>query len=84
MESETAVQALMTWVASHARGQNREQIQAQDFLMKDGYIDSLGMMSLIAYVESLLGTEIPDDLMSFDNFESVQKIEAVFFRGSAT
>lgn len=81
MDKQHAIQHLMEWVLANARG-DRQSLRAEHLLMKEGYIDSLGMMSLIAKVEQLLGREIPDELMSFDNFDSVRKIGDVFFARS--
>lgn len=78
MNKQDATQHLKEWVLTHARGERRSLL-AEHLLMKEGYIDSLGMMSLITHVEQLLGHEIPDELMSFDNFESIQKIADIFF-----
>ncbi len=84
MHRQIVLQGLMDWLATSARGQNPGRVREDCLLMKEGYIDSLGMMSLISYVETLLNREIPDELMSFENFESVQKIMAVFFPETAS
>jgi len=82
MDKDTISRNLTDWIFANARGHNKESIREDHMLMEKGYLDSLGVMSLIAYVETLLGHEIPDELMSFENFESMQKIKHVFFEGS--
>lgn len=79
----SAANLLMEWVGANVRRDGNAGVLAEDLLMKDGILDSLGMMSLIAYVETLLGREIPDELMAFENFESIAKIQSLFFSGDA-
>lgn len=79
MSEATTQKLLQDWVITNGRANISRGIGKEDLLMSTGILDSLGMMSLISYVEALLGREIPDELMSFDNFESIQKIQSVFF-----
>jgi acyl carrier protein len=81
MKEQEIEQLLKNWVATNGRRGRDDDVDGEELLMEAGVLDSLGMMSLISYVETLLGSEIPDELMSFDNFESIQKIHSVFFEG---
>lgn len=81
MIEQRAVGALLlAWVRSRTKSECADEINEDSLLTKHEILDSLEMMSLISYVETLLESEIPDELMSFDNFESVQKIQSVFFQ----
>ena len=54
-----------------------------DSLMENGVIDSTGILELIQFVEELLGTEIPDEDVTPDNFDSVNRISRYIARKSA-
>jgi acyl carrier protein len=43
-------------------------------LFEDGWIDSLKILKLIAYVELLTGLEIPDEEVVMKNFRTVNTI----------
>jgi acyl carrier protein len=45
-----------------------------DSLMDNGVVDSTGILELIQFVEDLLETEIPDEEITPDNFDSVNRI----------
>jgi acyl carrier protein len=47
-------------------------------LFADGLLDSLSILHLIARVEELTGTPVPDHLVVMRNFQSVETITAVF------
>lgn len=49
-------------------------LEAQDDLLGDGILDSLGMMKLILFIETQLNTKIPPQDMIIENFMSVEHI----------
>lgn len=51
-----------------------EQLEAQDDLLGDGILDSLGMMKLILFIETEFDTKVPPQDMVIENFMSVQHI----------
>jgi acyl carrier protein len=47
-------------------------------LFADGWIDSLSILKLIAYLELITGREIPDEEIVMKNFETVNTIAERF------
>ena len=47
-------------------------------LLFDGLIDSIRVLDLIAFVESSLGTTIPDEKIRLENFRNVRAIGEAF------
>ncbi len=43
-------------------------------LFEDGWIDSLSILKLIAFIELMTGREIPDEQVVMENFQSVNQI----------
>ncbi len=54
--------------------QNEEQIDAQDDLLGEGILDSLGMMKLILFIETEFKTKVPPQDMTIENFMTVNDI----------
>ncbi len=79
MEHIEILTELKRWVVSQGRVRDESQFKLDSNLMEEGYLDSLGLMSLVAYVEGKIGAEISEKQMSFSSFESLQKIYEVFF-----
>ena len=48
-------------------------------LVQEGWIDSLGLMSLISHVEDLLGRPLNDEEMRMGNFVSIDSIVRALF-----
>ena len=48
-------------------------------LFEAGYIDSLGLIRLILFVETLRGAPVEGDLMRPQNFDSLHRIVQTFF-----
>lgn len=51
-----------------------EELEAQDDLLGDGILDSLGMMKLILFIESEFDTKVPPQDMIIENFMTVNHI----------
>jgi len=51
-----------------------EELDANDDLLGDGILDSLGMMKLILFIETEFDTKIPPQDMIIENFMSVSHI----------
>ena len=49
-------------------------VHADSLLFEDGYINSLRVLDLIAFVESALGRKIPDRAIKLANFRSIRAI----------
>lgn len=52
-----------------------EELDAQDDLLGDGILDSLGMMKLILFIETEFNTKVPPQDMVIENFMTVSHIE---------
>jgi acyl carrier protein len=75
--------ALRQWILDAGGHADDGMLQTDTHLVDAGYIDSLGLISLILHVERLRGAPIADAQMSMQNFVSIEKIEQTFFRGSS-
>ncbi len=51
-----------------------DELEAQDDLLGDGILDSLGMMKLILFLETEYNTKVPPQDMVIENFMTVQHI----------
>lgn len=49
-------------------------------LFRDGLIDSIRILKLIAWTEHATGARIPDEMIRMDHFESVSRIAETFVR----
>lgn len=45
-------------------------------LFESGYVDSVGVVELIAFIEDTFAVEIPDDLLLSDSFTTIDGIAA--------
>lgn len=57
----------------------KEPLKAKSKLFEDGYIDSMKILDLIAYVEKKIGKRIDDGEMVMSNFATVKQISDKFF-----
>lgn len=53
-----------------------EQIESNENLLADGVVDSLGMMRLVAFVQEKVGTSIPPQDLTLENFRTVDAISS--------
>ena len=51
-----------------------EEIEETTPLISSGLIDSLSVVSLVAFIDKKFGVKIPDEKGTVDNFETVNKI----------
>jgi 2-hydroxymuconate-semialdehyde hydrolase len=51
-----------------------EEIEENTPLISSGLIDSLSVVSLVAFIDKKFGVKIPDEKGTVDNFETVNKI----------
>jgi acyl carrier protein len=78
---EKPIWALRRWVIESAGRTDDGALQPDTDLMEEDYIDSLGLISLIVFVENLRGTPIDEKDMSAKNFVSLRQIQKAFFAG---
>ena len=55
-------------------GREGAQVTAHDDLLGSGLVDSMGMMSLIAFIENHFSIKIPPQEMTIENFGTVADI----------
>lgn len=51
-----------------------EEIDENTPLMSSGLIDSLSIVSLVAFIDKKYGVKIPDEKGTVENFETITKI----------
>jgi 2-hydroxymuconate-semialdehyde hydrolase len=51
-----------------------EEIDETTPLISSGLIDSLSIVSLVAFIDKKFGVKIPDEKGTVDNFETINKI----------
>ena len=56
-------------------GRNGLQLAPEDDLLGSGLIDSMGMMSLVAFVENQFELKVPPEDITIENFINVEAIE---------
>lgn len=57
-------------------GRNEIEISPEDDLLGSGLIDSMGMMSLIAFIEKEFKFKVPPEDMVIEHFITVEAISA--------
>lgn len=55
-------------------------IAADEDLLGSGLLDSLSVMSLVHFIESDLGVDVPPEDVTIENFETLAAIEAYIER----
>jgi acyl carrier protein len=72
---------IRSFIASELlRGQQDQQLANEDPLIESGIIDSMGIMSLLAFLEREFSIEIPGDDLIPENFASIKAIAALVER----
>jgi acyl carrier protein len=65
-------------------GDGRERtIAADEDLLGGGLVDSLGMMSLVYFIEQELGIDVPAEDVTIENFQTLEAIDAYLARRRA-
>lgn len=49
-------------------------------LFEQGYVDSVGLIELLAFIESDLGVEVPDEELASDEFMTIEGMARVLER----
>lgn len=75
LSKEQIITALTSYLIEHVLAPNGiHEIAPDDDLLEDGLIDSLGVMHLLAYIQSELGFEVPPENVTVENFISIQAL----------
>jgi len=69
VKSADALSDFLDWLNSRF-GKGGTPIEEDTLLFEDGRIDSMGVLNLVAWVESVSGATIPDRLIRIDHFET--------------
>jgi len=57
-----------------------DDVGAEESFLANGIIDSLGVLHLVAFVEGVIGTKVPDTDLLPENFDSVARVCAYIER----
>jgi acyl carrier protein len=49
-------------------------------LFEDGYVDSIGLTELLAFIEDEFGIEVPDDELASDEFMTIDGMAGILDR----
>ena len=79
MTEQEILQQTFDYLAQN-NGGDQAAFTADDRLLENGIIDSLGLLDLVAFLERSFAIAVDDDDVSLDNFETVRSI-AVFVAG---
>lgn len=78
MTPEPLLDELVAWLNDRFAHED-EPITPESRLFAEAWIDSIGVLLLIAWVERALGKAIPDRMIRIDYFESALTISERFF-----
>jgi acyl carrier protein len=71
---------LVDWLNRHHCPEGTS-IDRDTALFREGWLDSLGILELIAWTERAIGRTIPDEQIRMDHFRSVAEIARTFTGG---
>ncbi|MEM7560996.1 MAG: phosphopantetheine-binding protein [Planctomycetota bacterium] len=75
LSKEQITTALTSYLLEHVLAPNCiGEIAPDDDLLEDGLIDSLGVMHLLAYIQSEFGFEVPPENVTVENFISIDAL----------
>jgi acyl carrier protein len=57
-----------------------EKVSFEDELLMDGYVDSVGAMRLVAYIDESLGIKVPPEDFTIENFGTINVLAAYLAR----
>lgn len=58
-------------------------VTAEDMLLADGLVDSLGMMRLVGYIDDTFGVEVPPEDVVIENFSTIARM-VEYLRGKVS
>ena len=71
-------QKLLDCITNICRDKN-VLIKSETLLFKGKVLDSMNILDLIGYIEKQIGRRLTDNEITASNFESIEKIEKIFF-----
>lgn len=71
----TTAERLTTFIQSELLSDSGAEIAPDDDLLLSGLIDSIGVMSLLAFIETDLGIHVPPQDVTIENFSTVETMD---------
>lgn len=78
-DPDSARAQLHQWIVEQGSRRDPQGPTGDADLQQEGWIDSLGLMTLIIHVEELLGRELTEREMRMQNFASIDSIVRALF-----
>ena len=75
-------EALKQYIAEELLN-NSVNVKEDDNLLRDGMVDSLGMVRLVAFIEETFEVEIPPEDLIIENFGTINVITDYLQKGSS-
>ncbi len=75
MPAELAASRIRQYLIDHFPSARRHPIGTDDPLLANGILDSLGILDLVAYLESEFGITVSDDDLVPEHFETLGRLE---------
>jgi acyl carrier protein len=74
---------LVRYISEELLNRRKSPVAPDEDLLASGLLDSLGVMSLVFFIEETLGLEVPPEDVTIENFLSVRTIEDYLTRRKA-
>jgi acyl carrier protein len=68
---------LLSFIRTNLLRDEGAQLTPDDSLLDRGLIDSIGLIQIMAFLDTQAGVQIPDHAVTPDNFETVRAIVAL-------
>jgi acyl carrier protein len=72
--------ALIDFVKNEVMRNKNARLDENEDLLSAGILDSLAILQLVAFVEDRFGVKIPDEDVVFENFQSINALNAYLER----
>jgi acyl carrier protein len=67
---------LTEYIKKEIMRNDKAAINTEEDLLSAGILDSLGILQLVAYISESFGIEVPDKDVVYENFHSIQSLDA--------
>jgi acyl carrier protein len=74
MKKNEIVNELLTFVGTLARKDMQGKIGEQTMILSEHYVDSLGVIQLVTFIESKFNIKMEEADLNLDNLDSVERI----------
>lgn len=83
MQHDDILAQLTTYVADEILDGERRDLTGDTPLLEWGILDSVAMVSLLAFIEEKFNVEIPDEAVRPENFATLGRLAALVCQASA-